>query len=58
MQDDARAPERVAESIDDLTPDEVDRLGRVMARVLFAAWRATRDDVAGVASSEQTAAAR
>ena len=43
MLDDVRAPERKLESIADLTQDEVDRLGRVMARVLFAAWRSTRE---------------
>lgn len=38
-------PLRRLESVDDLTPDEVARLGRVMARLVFTAWLATRDSV-------------
>jgi hypothetical protein len=29
---------RVLESVDDLTPDEIARLGRVMADLMFSAW--------------------
>lgn len=35
--------ERIVDSIDDLTVDEVTRLGRAMARILFVAWRATHE---------------
>jgi hypothetical protein len=30
------------EAADEMTPDDYARLGRAMARVLFAAWRATQ----------------
>jgi hypothetical protein len=46
---------RVSELGDELTPDDYARLGRAMARVMFAAWRGTH---AGAATDRFDSQAR
>jgi hypothetical protein len=47
MDETVLAAERLAERSDEMTPDDYVRLGRAMARVMFAAWRATNDPATG-----------
>ena len=47
MDEPVQIVDRVDESEDEPTPDDYVRLGRAMARVLFAAWRATNERPTG-----------
>ena len=57
MNEPVQLVDRVDESDDEPSPDDYVRLGRAMARVLFAAWRATNDPTA-VANETDTATRR